>query len=378
MTVLLSVTFAEAMSTVGYVLLALCCLMAMVVIHEFGHYIAGKILGFKILEFSIGFGPRLFKIKNKKNGEIFSVRPFPLGGFCQFYGEDEKEQTEETSDEASGAFNAQKPWKRLIVLASGALFNLISAFILITLIFTFYGQLLPTVADLSEESYIAQNEILHKGDVILKVNGKNVNILMEDDLANAFSLIGENDEGTFTVLRDGKKMNVTVKRSDIYLLDENGERMTDENGEYLTRKAFGFSSSIQYVKLNFFTAFGRSFSYGFHMVYKIFWLLGQLLTGGIKFSESAGGPITIISTMSETAKTGFGALAYVICLISANLAVMNLLPLPALDGSKIVFTVIEWIRGKPINRKVEGIIHTVGIILLFAFAILADVIQLLR
>mgnify|MGYP004562074977 FL=1 len=114
------------------------------------------------------------------------------------------------------------------------------------------------------------------------------------------------------------------------------------------------------------------------MVYKIFWLFGQLITGGLKFSDSAGGPITIISTIAASAKTGFGALAYVICLISANLAVMNLMPLPALDGSKIVFTTIEWIRGKPVNRKVENVIHTVGIIVLFSFAILADVIQLLR
>lgn len=363
-------TFASVMSTIGYVLLALCCLMFMVIVHEFGHYIAGKLLGFKITEFAIGFGPRIIKITNKKNGEIFSIRPFPLGGFCQFYGEDEDTATE-------GAFNAQKPWKRLIVLFAGAFFNLISAFIIITLIFTFYGQLLPTVDKLSEESYIAQNGILEVGDVILEVNGKDVNILMADDLNNAFNRIGE-EGGTFTVLRGGKQLKVNVQRSDIYVLDEDGNRTTDENGEFITRRAFGFTSKIQYVKLNFFTAFARSFSYGFFMVYKILWLLGQLFTGGLKFSEAAGGPITIISAISDTARTGFGALAYVVCLVSANLAVMNLLPLPALDGSRMVFTVIEWIRGKPVNRKVEGVIHMTGMIFLFGLAMLADVFQILR
>lgn len=368
---LTAATFGEVMSTIGYVLIALCCLMFMVVVHEFGHYLAGKLLGFKIVEFAIGFGPRIIKITNKKNGEIFSVRPFPLGGFCQFYGEDDDK-------EEPGAFYSQKPWKRLIVLASGALFNLISAFVIITLIFTFYGQLLPTVESVSEESYIAKNELLMPGDTILEVNGKCVNILMQDDLNKAFERIGIDEEGTFTVLRDGEKQTVTVKRSDIYLLDDDGERMLDENGRFVTKKAFGFTSAIKYVKLDFFTAFARSFSYGFYMVYKILWLIGQLFTGGLSFSESAGGPITIISTMSQTAKTGFGALAYVVCLVSANLAVMNLMPLPALDGSKIVFTVIEWIRGKPINRRVENIIHTVGIIILFGLSILADAIQLLR
>ena len=371
MTFLIAATFAEAAKTVGYWLLALACLMFMVVIHEFGHYIAGKILGFRIVEFAIGFGPRIIKITNKKNGEIFSVRPFPLGGFCQFYGEDEEKEEE-------GAFNSQKPWKRLIVLFSGAFFNLVSAFVLITLIFTFYGQLLPTVETLSPESYIAQNGILQSGDVILEVNDKNVNILMQDDLNIAFSRIGDDESGTFTLLRDGKKIKVSVQKSDIYLLDENGNVSLDENGMPLTRRAFGFTSSIKYVKLNFFTAFARSFSYGFYMVYKIFWLLGQLITGALGFFESAGGPITVLATMSQTAKTGFGALAYVVCLISANLAVMNLLPLPALDGSKMVFTIIEWIRGKPINRKAENIIHTVGIILLFGLSILADVMQIVR
>lgn len=366
-----SATFASVMSTIGYVLIALCCLMFMVVVHEFGHYLAGKILGFKITEFAIGFGPRIIKITNKKNGEIFSIRPFPLGGFCQFFGEDAEQSGE-------GAFNAQKPWKRLIVLFSGAFFNLISSFIIITLIFTFYGQLLPTVVSVSEESYLSHNDLIRPGDVIIKVNGHDVNILMQDDLNNAFARIKGDETGTFTILRDGKKSTVEVKRSDIYSLDENGNRILDEDGNYVTYKAFGFVSSIRYVKLNFFMSIGRSFSYGFFLVYKILWLLGSLFTGGIKFSESAGGPITIITAMSESARTGFGALAYVVCLISANLAVMNLLPLPALDGSRMVFTTIEWIRGKPINRKVEAIIHTVGIIILFGVAILADVIQLTR
>ncbi len=369
----LSATFSGVMSTIGYILIALCCLMFMVIVHEFGHYIAGKILGFKILEFSIGFGPRILKIKNKKNGEIFSIRPFPLGGFCQFLGE---EDTDEEGKE--GTFNAQKPWKRLIVLASGAIFNLISAFIIITLIFTFYGQMLPTVMELSPESYLAENNILQVGDVIMDVNGKDVNIIMQDDLNRAFSRIGDYEEGTFTVLRNGEKIELTVKKSDIFVLDEDGNKTLDEEGNFVTRRAFGFTSAIQYKKLNFFTAFARSFSYGFYMVYKIFWLFGQLFTGALSFAESAGGPITIINTMSQTAKTGFGSLAYVVCLISANLAVMNLMPLPALDGSKIVFTVIEWIRKKPLNRKVENIIHTIGIVILFGFAILADVLQFLR
>ena len=369
---LICATFTEVMTTIGYVCVALLCLLFMVVIHEFGHYLAGKLLGFKINEFAVGFGPRILKITNKKNGEIFSIRPIPLGGFCQFEGEDDELDAESNPQ----AFNNQKPWKRLIVLFSGAFFNFLSAIVLITLVFTFFGQILPRVETVYEESYLAQNDLVREGDVILSVNGHQLNILMQNDLGNAFKKIGE-EGGTFTLLRDGKRVKVNVKRSDIYERDENGNFVYLENGDKKTYNAFGITTSLQYVRLNFFSALGRSFGYAFFMVYKILWSFGQLFTGAIKFSESAGGPVTIIKTMSNAARSGWGILCYVVCLISANLAVMNLLPLPALDGSRMVFTTIEWIRGKPINRKTEGVIHFVGIIILFAVAILADVFQFL-
>ena len=217
--------------------------------------------------------------------------------------------------------------------------------------------------------------MIREGDVIISVNGRQINILMQDDLSKAFKKVSD-EGGTFTILRDGKKIKVNVKRSDIYKRDEEGNVVYNE-GVPETYEAFGFTAYLNYVRLDFFSSLGRSFGYSFFMVYKILWSIGQLFTGGIKFTESAGGPITIISTISNAVRNGWGILLYVLCLISANLAVMNLLPLPALDGSRMVFTVIEWIRGKPINRKVESTIHLVGIIVLFAFAILADLFQFL-
>lgn len=365
---MISATFAGVMQTIGYVCIAILALMFMVIVHEFGHYLAGKILKFKILEFSIGFGPAIFKHKNKKTGEIFSVRPFPLGGFCQFEGEDEDSKSET-------AFNNQAPWKRLIVLFSGAFFNFISALIVITLVFTFYGQLLPTVADVYDE--VADTTCaLKEGDVILAVNGSQVNILMNNDFTDRMAK--EGNECEFKVLRDGKALKIKAIKSDVYVRDADGNITLDEFGEPITRQAFGFVSAISYVKLNFFRAFGRSFSFGFYVVFKILYLLGMLLIGKLKFSEAAGGPVTIISTMSEATKAGFGPLAYVICIMSANLAVMNLLPFPALDGSRMVFTAIEWVRKKPMNRKFEAVFHFVGLIVLFGIAIVADILQILK
>lgn len=366
----LSATFAGVMSTIGYILIALLALVFMVVIHELGHYTAGRLLGFKVLEFGIGFGPPIFKKTSKKTGMLFTVRPIPLGGFCQFEDED--------ADSASPtAFNNQKPWKRLIVLFAGAFSNFLAALIIITFFFTFYGQVLPSVYYVNPES--ANLEVLQKGDVILRVDGKQVNILMQEDYSNFMAKVG--DTATFTILRDGKTVKVDVVKSDCPngTFDENGVFVPaepDENGNPSTYFGFGFNVALSPVKLNFFRSFGRAFSFMFFMVFKILAIFGQLITGKLGMS-GVGGPISTIGVISEAASGGLATLSYAVCLISANLAVMNLLPLPALDGSRMVFCLIEWIFKKPVNKKVEGAIHAAGFIFLLAFALFADVFRLI-
>lgn len=364
---MIAATFATVMSWVGYIAIAILALMFMVVIHELGHYLAGKLLKFKIVEFSIGFGPtfKFLKHRSKKTGELFAIRPIPLGGYCNFEDED-------SASDSATAFNNQAPWKRIIVLFSGAFFNFVSALIIITLFFTFYGQILPSVRVIYPDS--ANSSVLQVGDTILRVNGKQMNVLMTEDVSALLSKTGDSAE--LVILRDGKRMKVTVTKSD-YTLGEYNEDGTfeitrDEDGNPETFHGFGIGTVISPIRLNFFQALGRSFSFMFFLVYKIFAILGQLVTGKLALNN-VGGPITTIQVISEAASGGFAMLSYVVCLISANLAVMNLLPLPALDGSRIVFCFIEWIFKKPVNKKVEGAIHAVGLFLLFGFAIFADI-----
>lgn len=432
---ILSATVGGVFAYIGYVLLALLALMAMIVVHELGHYTAGKLLGFKIDEFAIGFGPKIFKRKNKKTGELFSIRPFPIGGFCAFHGEDADgallDENGNQVKDANGniikdpdAFNNQKPWKRLIVLFSGAFMNFLSAILIITIYFSAYGQPLPYVVGTYDvPSY--QN-VFEQGDVLLSVNGKQINLMAQEDLDNVFKKVGDNAE--FRVLRNGKRIKITASKffydpfedgDYIYAVDgkkldtpvayadylatvesndafivtvvrydekgeiceqstmkvQKGENPEDANGFY--SYGFGITRTIARAKLPFFLAFGRAWSFCFFIVFKILASFGALITGKMGI-EGAGGTITTIITMAKVSALGFDSFMYVVAIISANLAVMNLLPFPALDGSRMLFTLIEMIFKKPVPRKVEAVIHTVGLVLLLVLAVFLDVFHLVK
>lgn len=407
--VVLSVSAAEVFTYIGYVIAAILTLMTMIIIHESGHYFAGKMLRFGIEEFSIGFGPKLFQRKNKKTGELFTLRAIPIGGYCAFTGEDTEEnaavnpyvnqeiasngkrgilappleeiatkkavatvENEETPVVKRPHFNSQPAWKRLIVLFAGAFFNFLSAIFIITIYFTAYGQLLPVVVDVYDLG--GYEQYFEEGDVVLAVNGKQVNIMLKEDVAATFDISGESAK--FKVLRDGKAVTFTANKADyIYekqILNEDGEVEQIIQEE---KHGFGITYGLGREKLGFFRALGRSFGFCFFIVFKILASLGALITGKIGI-ESAGGTVTVIKTIADVSSAGFDMFLYVTAIISANLAVMNLLPIPALDGSRMLFTGIEMVFRKPVPRKIEGIIHTVGLIVLFTLVVLLDIFHL--
>lgn len=399
-------SFASVFKSVGGVLLAVVILLVMVTIHEFGHYVAGKILHFKINEFSIGFGPAIFKKRSKKTGELFALRIVPLGGYCAFDGEDEidepsseKSENIEPFEEISQApenaneggrvasseeypepqgerFNDQKPWKRIIVLVAGATMNYLLALVLIVTMFACIGrpvyavmekpqeeQTTPTSVDLqTEESFYLQPQ-----DVILKIDGHNV--YMITDYMDALDGKSAGEVVDVSVLRDGVRMTVQMPLE----TDADFVNMSDTYTLLRSMGVYGLSPTT--VKQNFFETIGHSFGYSVKIGGTVLRSLGELLTGKLGL-ESMGGPITTIKVTSQAATSGMLNFLNIAAFIGVNLAVFNLLPIPALDGCKVIFCVIEWIRKKPINRKVETIIHFVGIIALFGFAILVDLLQL--
>ena len=391
-------------ATVGSVALAVLMLLVMITVHEFGHYIAGKILRFKIDEFSIGFGPALFKRKSKKTGELFALRLIPLGGYCAFAGEDGLEEDkkkqeaepfgelkeepaapqepvaaeEKKEEDKSGYFTRKKPWQRIIVLLAGAFMNYVLAVLLIITCFFAYGQTMNKITGIAPTENSAElTYSFQEGDILLKVAGRN--IYMATDIASAINYKKAGDMVEFLVGRDGKEEKISIMlREDVVVKNSSAmSTVWKALGVGIEEREDGkkyFMLTDEAYRFGFFETLGRSFAYSGKIAGSIFRVLGELLTGKIGIS-SLGGPVTTITTTSKIVSMGFRYFLEIAGFIGVNLAVFNLLPIPALDGSKVVFTLIEWVRGKPISRKVEAIIHGVGFILLLGFAVLVDILQ---
>lgn len=413
---------ASVMRTIGGILLAIVILLAMVTVHEFGHYIVGKWLGFKINEFAVGFGPAIFKKRSKKTGELFALRIIPLGGYCAFDGEDEDdepkkeepvneenaentdepfaeltatEQNEETPVEAEPQdekkeeypepkgerFNDQSPWKRILVLLAGATMNYILALGLIVVMFACFGRPVyqvvkndaPTTETPTAVQTLTDEEIpdtLQTGDIILKIEGKTV--YMITDYLDILDGKKQGEQVEVLLLRDNKKQTVTLTLA----ADADIKNMSDTS---TLLAAMGFTAGegmvTDTVHENFFATLGNSVMYSFKIGGSVLRSLGELLTGKLSI-RSMGGPVTTITVTAQAASNGVVSFLNIAAFIGVNLAVFNLLPVPALDGCKVIFCLIEWIRKKPINRKVEAMIHFIGIIFLFGFAILVDLLQL--
>ena len=419
-------------TTIGYVILAICVLLVMVLIHEFGHYCIGRWLGFKITEFSIGFGKAIFSKVNKR-GEKISLRIFPLGGYCAFAGEgdddependkklnDKEEKNDETvslteSDKTdnktdnitkeekiddkkeknitkneqtteiiqqinditdgkeqqvkkvdnSGDFINQKPWKRLLVYMAGVTFNFLSAIIFSFILLISYGYDIPRVASL-DTNYSNLYGQLQEGDIIWGVNGTRISFAFSGTLSQLLTKAGPDTDITLDIERNNERMEVVIRLSE--------ETVTNEQGEEEKRLVTGFSTEA-YVH-NFWEALGRSFelAFGFAWVMlKGFW---QIITGQIAFSD-LGGSISTIGMMSEIMQTSFANFLILLPLLASNLAVFNFLPIPALDGGHAVFTLLEWICGRPVvSRKVESYIHFYGLVVLLLFVVVVDIVHI--
>lgn len=320
--------------TIIYAILIFCLL---IFVHEFGHFVVAKACGVKVNEFAIGMGPAFFK---KEKGEtLYSLRILPIGGFCAMEGEDEDSEDER-------AFNNKPAWQRALVLFAGSFMNLLTAVFLLIIIAFWQGQATTTIDTVLEDSP-AYEAGIRAGDEVLYV--AETEIKEWSDLQSA---VGENegDPVAVTVLREGREVDLMA---------------TPEYDEEAGRSLIGITPTME---RNPVAAIGTGVKSTWTMTTTMYDIIGQLFTGDVSAKELSG-PVGIVYVVNDSAKQGVIYVVYLAALLSLNLAIMNMLPFPALDGGRLIFLLIRKITGKRVTDEMEGKIHFIGIMLLFALMI---------
>lgn len=343
------------------IIIAIIIFGIIITVHEFGHFICAKLSGVKVLEFSIGMGPRLLKFG--KGETEYSLRLLPIGGYCSMEGEDD-------DSEDSRSFRHQSVWKRIIVLFAGAFMNFILGFVLVV-IMTCMCTSVPTMEikgfsgvrndDGSVEYYAESYESgLRHGDIIKEMDG--MKILSTTDLNY---MLGQSSVHDVEVDRGGER----ILLEDVKFGDKYNGGIVDFGLVYENKNLV---SVISYSAKD-------SLSLG-----RLVWIsLRDLVTG--KYSaEDISGPVGVVSTINDTAKQGENAkdtaimLLYLTSLITINIGIFNLLPIPGLDGGRLLFCLIEVVRRKPVKAEHEAYVHLAGMILLFGIMIFATYQDIMR
>lgn len=329
-------------------IVALLVFGVIVLFHEYGHYIIARKSGIVVEEFAIGMGP---KIAGVKEGDTeFTIRALPIGGACMMRGEDSAEDCEE------GSFNSRPVGQRIAVVFAGPFFNFIMAFVCALILIAASGYMSGEILEVMDNSP-AQEAGFEAGDKILKVDRTSVHTFSDFRM---YIALNQSKSCNVTVLRDGEKKQITVTPK----LDDDGIYRIGIVGGVIERPGpLGTVVSAFYeLKSNI------------NVVVKSL----EMLIAGKVSSRDISGPVGIFTVIGDSyadaaqygIKTVILTILDLILLLSANLGVMNLLPIPALDGGRLVFLVVEAIRGKPVSREKEGMVHFIGFVLLMIIMVL--------
>lgn len=333
------------------ILVAILLFSFLIFIHEFGHFIAAKLSGVQVNEFSMFMGPAIFK---KQKGEtLYSIRCIPIGGYCAMEGEDE-------DSDNPRAFARAAWWKRLIILIAGSGMNLVAGFLILLLVFLPSVQFItPVISHIEEGCAMGGDNGLHVGDRILEVDGEK--IYVQSDFSMILSLNG-GDIHDIVVERNGNK---------VYFDNMLMERREFDNGDGTKTLRYGFSFSIE--DATFSSKLAYAWNTGIDTVRTVRLSLQMLLSGKAGLQDMTG-PVGIVQQISDVAASSENALSaflnvmYFGGFIAINLAVMNMLPFPALDGGRVVCllisTFVEKVLGKKLDPKYEGYLHGAGMVLL--------------
>ncbi|MBQ2867075.1 MAG: RIP metalloprotease RseP [Firmicutes bacterium] len=325
--------------TAMYALLVFCVL---IMVHELGHFFAAKLTGVQVNELSLGMGPKLFEHQGKET--LYTLRLLPIGGFCAMEGEDEESENER-------AFNNKPAISRALIIVAGAVMNVLLAVVILSAIAGYTG-IASTELDSVTEGKPAYQAGIRPGDEIIEINGEKVNFFVE-----VRNQIRQSEDTVELVLRRGDQK---VYASIPVEIGEDG---------------YPIIGIVAKVTKNPLTAIHYGAVATVDMGKSMVGFIAQLFTGQSSVNELTG-PVGIVSAIGQQAKHGFIYVANLAALISLNLGIMNMLPLPALDGGRLLFIIINGITGKAVSEELEGKIHMAGMLLLFglmAYVLLQDV-----
>ncbi len=362
------------------IIIFLVILALLVLVHEFGHFITAKLSGIRVDEFGLGFPPRAVGIK--KGGTIYSLNWIPFGGFVRIFGETPDEASIDGPDKEKSFFNKPKSIQALVLVA-GIVFNILFAWLLISIGFMIgmpapegYSASMPvtnpkvTVIDVTKNTPASEAGLI-QGDVIihLQAAASSENVQKVTDVQD-FVAAHSNQSVTLTYIRGGQQKNAAV---------------TPELGEVPGRATIGVTlEDLGILKLNFFQSVWEGMKLTAYLVQEtvvsISLFIYQAVTGRASLSEVTG-PVGIAGAVGSAASLGFVYLLSFTALISINLAVINLIPFPALDGGRLLMTLIEKIKGSPINRQYANIVNFVGFIILIGFMLVVtyhDILNLIH
>ncbi len=348
------------MSQLLYIFIAIIMLGFIVTVHEFGHYLVGRLCGIGIVEFSVGFGPKIFGFK--KSGIAYSLRIIPLGGYCAFVGEDEV-------NSASNAMNNQPVWKRFLTVAAGPVMNFVLAFFFCAILLSNFilAELQPRITYVFENTPAVESGI-EVGDIVTAVNGQEVSYdgAGVETVRKAIAEAGDEQAIAFTIDRDGKTYDFSLTPQ--LTINEETQEATPQLGVAFGGRTYTFGEAL-----------GRSAGYMVEFTRELFKALKNLVFHGTG-AEDMMGPVGIISFVSDQiASDRLYAVVNLIFFLSLNIGLMNLLPLPGLDGGRLVFLLVEAIRRKPVPPEKEGMVHAIGLgllLVLFVFITYQDIIRL--
>ncbi len=330
------------------ILVALVVFLVVVLFHEGGHFLAAKAVGIRVNEFAVGMGPAI--LRSQRGETQYSLRLLPIGGYCAMEGEDD------ASDDPR-SYDSAKPWQRFITILAGPMMNLVIAVLFFSIFNGMLGRGTTTVDTVVPESGFAEAG-LQPGDTIQMLDGQNVDSLQEIR-AHLAKSEGSPIEVIYT--RDG------VKQTPVRIAP------VQQEGRWV----FGFTAKTQ---SNVLWAIEDGVAMTGHLFGELFDVFARLLTGRLSL-QAVSGPVGVVSAIGQATKQGFSSVLFFSAYISLNLAFFNLLPIPALDGSKLLFIIIEKLRGKAMKKELETRITTIGFLFLMGLILLVsvkDVIGLFR